>query len=441
MIHRIAIIGTGYVGLVTGACLADLGFDVICVDNSISKIEGLINGVIPIYESDLDELVEKNYRAGKLTFTTDLKYGIEKSEVILIAVDTPSRPDGSVDLEKINSAARDIGKYMNTGKTIVVKSTVPVGTGQLIKNIISRNQSETHPFDIVSNPEFLREGRAVYDFMYPDRIIVGFETERALETMKNIYQHFRISKTPILFTDIETAEMIKYASNAFLAMKVTFINEMAALCEQVGADITDVARGMGMDDRIGPEFLNPGPGYGGSCFPKDTSALAGLGKKYGLNMTLVEATIKANERHKQRMFGKIENLMTGLENKTIGVLGLAFKAGTNDMRESPSLNIIAKLHEKGAKIKVYDPYAMEEARLSLRYIKDIAYCQNEYQTAENVDALLILTEWERFLNLDLSRLKTVMNTPMIFDFRNLYKPSYIRNLGFKYYSLGRKQED
>lgn len=435
---KIAIIGTGYVGLVTGACLADLGFEVICIDNSINKIKSLINGVIPIYESDLDKLVAKNYLAGNLTFTTDLKYGIEKSEVILIAVATPSRPDGSVDLEQINSAARDIGKYMNAGKTIVVKSTVPVGTGQLIKNIISQNQTIVHPFDIVSNPEFLREGRAVYDFMYPDRIIVGFETERALQTMKSIYQHFRISKTPILFTDIETAEMIKYASNAFLALKVTFINEMATLCEQVGADITDVATGMGMDDRIGPEFLNPGPGYGGSCFPKDISALAGLGKKHGLNMTLVEATIEANERHKQRMFGIIENLMTGLENKTIGVLGLAFKAGTNDMRESPSLSIISKLNEKGAKIKVYDPHAMEEARLSLKDIENIIYCQNEYQTAENVDALLILTEWERFLSLDLTRLKTVMNTPMIFDLRNIYNPSLIRNMGFKYYSLGRK---
>ncbi|MDD3363429.1 MAG: UDP-glucose/GDP-mannose dehydrogenase family protein [Syntrophomonas sp.] len=438
MMYKIAIIGTGYVGLVTGACLADLGFEVICVDNSISKIEGLVNGIIPIYEPDLANLVEKNHQAGRLTFTTDLKFGVEKAEVILIAVDTPSQPDGSVDLETIKSATRDIAKYMNANKTIVVKSTVPVGTGQLLKKIISQNQIESHSFTIVSNPEFLREGTAVYDFLHPDRVIIGFESETALQTMKNIYQHFRISKIPILFTDIETAEMIKYASNAFLAMKVTFINEMAAICEQVGADIIDVARGMGMDDRIGPEFLNPGPGYGGSCFPKDTNALANLGKKHGLIMTLVEATIEANERHKQRMLSIIETHMNGLNNKTIGVLGLAFKAGTDDMREAPSLTIISELNEKGAKIKAYDPHAMQQAKLQLSDINNISYCQNEYQAALNVDALLILTEWDQFRYLDLKRLETVMNVPRIFDFRNIYDPFIIRNMGFEYFSLGRK---
>lgn len=434
---KIAIIGTGYVGLVTGACLADWGFEVICIDNSLNKIEGLMKGIIPIYEPDLTNLVEKNHRAGKLTFTTDLKFGIEKSEVVLIAVDTPSNADGSVNLEKIKSAAQDIAKYMNSSKTIVIKSTVPVGTGQLLKKLIYQNQTTSYPFEIVSNPEFLREGTAVYDFLHPDRVIIGFESEKALQTMKNIYQYFRMSKIPILFTDIETAEMIKYASNAFLAMKVTFINEMAALCEQVGADITDVARGMGMDDRIGPEFLNPGPGYGGSCFPKDISALATLGQKHGLNMTLVEATIEANERHKQRMLNIIETLMTGLNNKTIGVLGLAFKAGTDDMREAPSLNIISKLNKKGAKILAYDPHAMQEAKLRLSDI-NITYCQNEYAAAENVDALIIVTEWEQFRNLNLTRLKMVMNTPIIFDFRNIYDPLVIRSMGFEYYSLGRK---
>jgi len=436
--YKIAIIGTGYVGLVTGACLADLGFEVICVDNSIRKIEGLIIGILPIYEPDLANLVEKNHRAGRLTFTADLKFGIQKSEVILIAVDTPSQPDGSVDLEKIKSAAQDIGKYMNSSKTIVVKSTVPVGTGQLLKKIISQNQITSYAFEIVSNPEFLREGTAVYDFMHPDRVIIGFESERALQTMKNIYQYFRISKIPILFTDIETAEMIKYASNAFLAMKVTFINEMAAICEQVGADVTDVAKGMGMDDRIGPEFLNPGPGYGGSCFPKDVSALANLGQKHRLNMTLVEATIEANESHKQRMFSIIETLMTSLNNKTIGVLGLAFKAGTDDIREAPSLDIISKLNEKGAKIQAYDPHAIQAARLQFSDLSNITYCQNEYEAALNADALIILTEWEQFRKLDLTRLKMVMNTPMIFDFRNIYDPPVIRSMGFEYYSQGRK---
>ncbi len=438
MMYKITIIGTGYVGLVTGTCLANLGFEVVCIDNSISKIEGLINGIIPIYEPDLAELVEKNHQAGRLTFTTDIKFGIETSEVILIAVDTPPQPDGSVDLEKVISVAQDIAKYMNSDKTIVVKSTVPVGTGQLIKKIVSQNQIKSYSFTIVSNPEFLREGTAVYDFIHPDRIIIGFESERALQTMKNIYQYFRISKTPILYTDIETAEMIKYASNAFLAMKVTFINEMAAICEQVGANINDVSRGMGMDDRIGPEFLNPGPGYGGSCFPKDISALANMGKTHGVNMTLVEATIEANERHKQRMLSIIETFMTDLNNKTFGILGLAFKPGTDDMREAPSLIIISKLNEKGAKIKTYDPHAMKEARLRLSDINAITYCQNEYQAALNADALIILTEWEQFRNLDLKKLKTLMNTPRIFDFRNIYDPLVIRSMGFEYFSLGRK---
>jgi len=438
MINKISVIGTGYVGLVTGACLADLGFEVICVDNSISKIEGLMNGIIPIYEPDLAELVIKNQYTGRLTFTTDIKYSIERSEVILIAVDTPPLPDGSVDLEKINIVAKDIARYMNTHKTIVVKSTVPVGTGQLLKKIISQNQTNSYPFDIVSNPEFLREGTAVYDFMYPDRIVIGVESELAMLTMKNIYRYFRINKESFLFTDIETAEMIKYSSNAFLAMKVTFINEIAAICDKVGSNINDVARGMGMDDRIGPEFLNPGPGYGGSCLPKDTSALANLGKKHGVKMTLIEATIKANERHQQRMLTIVETVIPNLNNKTIGILGLAFKAGTNDIREAPAITIITKLNEKGAKIKVYDPHALKEARLRLSDINNIDYCENEYQTAENVEALLILTEWEQFNNLDLNRLRSVMITPRIFDFRNMYEPSLIRNMGFEYYSLGRK---
>jgi len=438
MNNKISVIGTGYVGLVTGACLADLGFEVICVDNSISKIEGLMNGIIPIYEPDLAELVRKNQYAGRLAFTTDIKFGIEKSEVILVAVDTPPLPNGSVDLENIKSVARDIAKYMNANKTIVVKSTVPVGTGQLIKNIISQNLIKSYALDIVSNPEFLREGKAIYDFMYPDRIVIGVENELAMQTMKNIYQPFKISRESLLFTDIETAEMIKYSSNAFLAMKVTFINEIAAICDKVGSNIDDVARGMGMDDRIGPEFLNPGPGYGGSCLPKDTRALVNLGEKHGISLSLIEATIKANKRHQQRILTIVETVIPNLNNITIGILGLAFKAGTNDIREAPSINIISKLNEKGAKIKVYDPHAMKDARLRLSDINNINYCENEYQTAENVDALLILTEWEQFKNLDINRLRNIMNTPRIFDFRNMYEPSLMRSMGFEYYSLGRK---
>jgi len=439
MESKITVIGTGYVGLVTGACLSDFGFDVICVDNNASKIASLNNGVIPIYEPGLDVLVNKNWAAGRFHFTTDIKYGVESSEVIFIAVGTPVEEDGSADLQYVEAVVRDITKYMNGYKLIVNKSTVPVGTGQLVKKIIKENQVESHPFDIVSNPEFLREGAAVYDFMHPDRVVIGTESEKAVKIMKNVYRVlFLNQKTPFLFTDIETAETIKYASNAFLAMKVSFINEISALCERVGANVGYLARGIGMDGRIGLKFLNPGPGYGGSCLPKDTRALVKIGEEHGLRMSLVETTIKVNEEQKLRMVIRIENAVGGLKGKNIGILGLAFKPGTDDMRESPSITIISELHNKGAKIKAYDPKAMKEARWRLADISDITYCENEYEVAANVDALVIITEWNQFRSLDLNRIMSIMNTPRLFDFRNIYEPSSVRNMGFEYYSLGGK---
>lgn len=439
MANRITVIGTGYVGLVTGTCLSDFGLDVICVDKDEDKISKLQNGVIPIYEPGLDVLVKKNYSAGRLHFTTDIQFGIENSEVIFIAVGTPADEDGSADLQYVEAVAQDIANYMNGYKVIVDKSTVPVGTGQMVKQMIKQKQRSSYPFDIVSNPEFLREGAAVYDFMHPDRVVIGTETSKAVEIMKNVYRVlFLNQKTPFLFTDIETAETIKYASNAFLAMKVTFINEMSIFCEKAGANVVEVARGMGMDGRIGNKFLNPGPGYGGSCFPKDTKALAKIGKNLGVAMTLVETTIEANEGQKRRMVSKIKEALESLEGKVIGILGLAFKPETDDMRDAPALTIIPGLYEQGAAIKAYDPQAMPEAQWRLSAVTNLEYCDNEYSVAEGADALIILTEWNQFRSLDLDKIKASMSIPRLFDFRNIYDPATVRNQGFEYYSVGRK---
>lgn len=436
--NRITVIGTGYVGLVTGTCLSDFGLNVICVDNDVNKIEKLKKGIIPIYEPGLDVLVEKNYKAGRLEFTTDIQYGVENSEVIFIAVGTPAEEDGSADMQYVMAAARDIARYMNGYKVIVNKSTVPVGTGRLVKKVIQEHQTEPLEFDVVSNPEFLREGAAVYDFMHPDRVVVGAESERAFNVMKKVYRVlFLNQKTPFLFTDIETSETIKYASNAFLATKITFINEMATLCERVGANVVHVARGMGMDGRIGNKFLNPGPGYGGSCFPKDTRALARIGEKYGVKMTLVEATIRANEAVKLRMVEKIADVLGDLKGKRIGILGLAFKPETDDMREAPALVILPELYKRGAILKAYDPQAMDEAKWRLKDIQSLTLCENEYEAAEDVDALVILTEWNQFRSLDLVRMMDIMKTPCLFDLRNIYDPEMVKKLGFEYYSVGR----
>lgn len=438
MTNKVTVIGTGYVGLVTGTCLSDFGLNVICVDNNNRKIENLKRGIIPIFEPGLDVLVHKNYDASRLEFTTDIQYGVESSEVIFIAVGTPAEEDGSADLQYVMAVAGDIAKYMNGYKVIVNKSTVPVGTGQIVKRVVEENQTNPYQFDVVSNPEFLREGAAVYDFMHPDRVVVGAENERAFAIMKNVYRVlFLNQKTPFLFTNIETSETIKYASNAFLATKITFINEMAALCEQVGANVVDVARGMGMDGRIGNKFLNPGPGYGGSCFPKDTRALARTGEEHGVKMTLVETTIQANEAVKMRMVDRVIEALGDINGKTIGVLGLAFKPETDDMRDAPALVIIPELEKQGALLRVYDPQAMEEARWRLNSLKHIVFCENEYQTGVNADALIILTEWNQFRSLDLNRLKGVLKDARLIDLRNIYEPAYVRNLGFDYTSIGR----
>jgi len=439
MMKNITVIGTGYVGLVTGVCLADFGFNIICVDNNAEKINSLKNGILPIYEPGLEDILKKNYDGGRLQFTTDVKKGVEDSEVIFIAVGTPAEQDGSADLQYVKAVARDIAKYMNSYKVIVIKSTVPIGTGKKIQNIINKNLLKPYPFDIVSNPEFLREGEAIHDFMHPDRIIIGTESSRAQEIMANIYQNTLSSpQTPVLFTDIETAETIKYAANAFLALKVSFINEMAALCEKVGADVNDLSQGIGMDRRIGQKYLNPGPGYGGSCLPKDTRALVKISEAHGLPMPLIATAIKINEEQKIRVVKKIEHFLGDLRNKTIGILGLAFKPGTDDMREAPALTIIPELCKKGALIKAYDPQAMKEARWRLVNISNIIYCEDEYQVAANADALVILTEWDQFKNLNFNKITAVIKTPRLFDFRNIYEPSILKAQGFEYYSLGRK---
>lgn len=438
MKNRITVIGTGYVGLVTGTCLSDFGLNVICVDRDQDKIQKLQAGIIPIYEPGLEPLVHKNYTAGRLEFSTDIKYGVEQSDVIFIAVGTPSEEDGSADLQYVTAVAREIAVYMNGYKVVVNKSTVPVGTGQLVKRVIRQHQTEPHSFDVVSNPEFLREGAAVHDFMHPDRVVVGAESEPAVEVMKNVYRVlFLNQKTPFLFTDIETAETVKYASNAFLAVKVTFINEMAALCEKVGANVVDVARGMGMDGRIGSKFLNPGPGYGGSCFPKDTRALAKIGQQNGVPVTLVETAIQANEAIKLRMADKIQQAVGDLSGKTLAILGLAFKPETDDMRDAPALTIIPELISRGALIRAYDPQALPEASWRLGDLSGLTLCTDEYQAAQGADALIILTEWNEFRSLDLDKLQRLLQAPLWIDLRNIYDPDYIRQQGFEYHSLGR----
>lgn len=438
--NKIAIVGTGYVGLVTGSCLSDFGLNIICVDNDKEKIDNLHKGIIPIYEPGLEPIVERNVYYKRLSFTTDIKMAVEECDVVFIAVGTPPAEDGSADLQYVEEVARDIGKYMNGYKVIVDKSTVPIGTGQRVKGWVREELEKrkvSYEFDVVSNPEFLREGSAVHDFTHPDRVVIGTESERAMDIMKQVYSVLYLNETPFVETNIETAEMIKYASNAFLAMKITFINEVANLCEKVGADVQDVARAMGRDGRISPKFLNPGPGYGGSCFPKDTLALAEIGKQYGSPITLIEQTVKANENQKRLMAKKIEDELGDLKDKQLAILGLAFKPNTDDMRESPAITILNELAKKGAKFKVYDPQAFEEAKWRLENIQDrITYCENEYETMEGSDALVIITEWNQFRKLDLDRVKKSLKQPYFFDLRNIYRKEYMEKQGFKYFGVG-----
>jgi len=431
---HISIIGTGYVGLVTGTCFAEFGNDVICVDIDAEKIENLKRGILPIYEPGLDVLVAKNVKEERLTFTTSIKDAVERSLVIFIAVGTPPKDDGSANLQYVEDVVKDIARCMNGYKVIVNKSTVPVGSGKWIKKLIQENQKEKIPFSVASNPEFLREGSAIEDFMRPDRVVIGSDSSEAIAIMKDLYSPLYLIETPFVITNLETAELIKYAANAFLATKISFINEMANLCERIGADVHHVALGIGLDNRIGKKFLHPGPGFGGSCFPKDTRALVQVAQKYDYDIRIVRAVIEVNEQQRLRMIKKIKDAVGDLRGKTLGVLGLSFKPNTSDMREAPSITIIEGLQREGARIKAFDPVAMEEAK---KFLKDVLYCNDTYEVAEGSDALIFITEWNQFRSLDLDRVRKLLRQPIIIDLRNIYEPQKMREKGFQYTCVGR----
>jgi len=487
---KICIIGTGYVGLVTGTCLSDFGLEVTCVDQDETKISLLNSGRVPIYEQNLENLITKNVKAGRLSFTTNIEKGVKESKAVFIAVGTPPNNDGSANLKQIEKVAQEIARYMNNYKVIVNKSTVPIGTAAKIKEIINKyqtlslrtegsaaipssdisvsssvipakagihpsviareqnNRSNPNlnrrtgvlhvypiPFDVVSNPEFLREGSAVYDFTHPDKIVIGTTSDKALKIMQEIYRPLYLIDTPFVITNPETAELIKYACNAFLATKITFINEIANLCDKVGADVHQIARAMGLDGRISSKFLHPGPGYGGSCFPKDTRALCSIAKSFDYEFKSLNAVVSANKRQRELMVEKIRRLVGELKGKQIGILGLAFKQNTDDIRESSSIDIIKILLREGAKIKCFDPLAMDNAK---KILPDVTFCENEYDVAQRSDVLVIATEWNQFRNLDLLRIKNLLKTPILIDLRNLYEPSQLKAFGFIYEGVGRK---
>jgi UDPglucose 6-dehydrogenase len=436
---RITMVGSGYVGLVSGACLADFGHDVICVDNDAGKIESLKAGVMPIYEPGLAELVASNSRAGRLTFSTDLKTAAAGRDAIFIAVGTPSRRgDGHADLTFVYAAAREIAGALDGYAVIVTKSTVPVGTGDEVERIIR----ETRPgadFDVVSNPEFLREGAAISDFKRPDRIVVGTLSERAKAVMQEVYRPLYLNQAPLMFTDRRTSELIKYAGNAFLATKITFINEIADLCEAVGADVQQVARGIGLDNRIGGKFLHAGPGYGGSCFPKDTLALIKTAQDHGAPVRIVETVAAVNDQRKRAMARKVSLAMQGngvadMRGKHVALLGLAFKPNTDDMRDAPSIAIVQGLQDQGATISAYDPESMEQAA---KVLSDVRYAADPYDCVRDADAVVIVTEWEQFRALDLTRILKLVRQPLLIDLRNIYRPEEARKIGFRYVSVGR----
>jgi len=432
---HIAVIGTGYVGLVTGACFAEFGVEVTCVDVDSSKIEKLNNGIIPIYEPGLDTIVEKNIAAGRLHFTTDIADAVSKARVVFLAVGTPPKEDGSPDMSFYQQAAMDIAKAMNGYKVLVTKSTVPVGTGKWLRGFVQENLETETEFGVASNPEFLREGAAIEDFMRPDRVVIGTDDPKATEIMKELYRPLYLIETPIVITSIEAAELIKYAANAFLATKITFINEIANLCDAIGCDVHDVAKGMGMDNRIGRKFLHPGPGYGGSCFPKDTRALTTVGDTFGVETRIVDAVIDANERQRDAMIPKIEKLVGGdLKGVKAAVLGLSFKPETDDMRESPATDIINKMLERGAIVRAFDPVAMDEAS---HILTGIEYAKDEYDAIKDADVLVILTEWNQFRALNMEKVKELLRSPRIADLRNVYEPEDMRELGFEYVGVGR----
>ncbi len=433
---HITVIGTGYVGLVTGTCFAEFGVDVICVDKDPSKIDELKQGKIPIYEPGLEELVRKNMDDGRLHFTTDLVPSVKQSLVLFIAVGTPPRGDGSADLSYVEEVARSIGENMDGYKVIVTKSTVPVGTGERIKKIISDHRPEGN-FDVASNPEFLREGSAIEDFMRPDRVVIGAETDQAIAILKDLYRPLYLLETPFVITNIGTAELIKYASNAFLATKITFINEMANICEEIGGDVNVVAKAMGLDGRIGPKFLHAGPGYGGSCFPKDTRALTQIANDLGQPSKIVDAVVDVNEAQKKRAFEKVLEAVGGdLSGKTVGLLGLAFKPNTDDFREAPAEVVVRNILSAGGRVRAFDPAAMDQARESLGE-EGITYCENAYDAVDGADCMVVITEWNQFRLLNLEKCRDLLKNPILVDLRNVYRPEAARELGFEYTSVGR----
>ncbi len=432
---HIGIIGTGYVGLVTGACFAEFGVFVTCVDKDDKKIKSLKKGNIPFYEPGLENLVQRNIKNGRLKFSTKIHDAVDSSLVIFIAVGTPPRGDGSADMRYVEGVAGEIAENIKGYKVIVTKSTVPVGTGARIREIISKRLKEQVDFDIVSNPEFLREGSAIEDFMRPNRVIIGARSQQAVAILKDLYRPLYLIETPFVITNIETAELIKYASNSFLATKISFINEVSNLCEKVGADVHMVAKGMGLDQRIGSKFLHAGPGYGGSCFPKDTRALLTIAENKGVELSVVRSAIEANERQKQHMIVKIKKDMGDIKGRTIAVLGLSFKPNTNDMREAPSVYIIENLLKEKARVKAFDPIAMDDARKMFN--DNIKYAKDAYDCVKGADAVVIVTEWNEFRNLELDKIKSLLKTPYFFDLRNIYEPEKLKKLGFKYSCVGR----
>ncbi|MGB5948143.1 MAG: UDP-glucose/GDP-mannose dehydrogenase family protein [Parvibaculum sp.] len=432
---KVAMIGTGYVGLVTGACFADLGHEVVCVDKDDGKVERLRRGEVPIYEPGLEDMVQRNVEAERLSFTTSFAEAVPGRDAVFIAVGTPTKEsDGSADLSAVHAAAREIARHLSGYTVIVDKSTVPVGTGDEVEAIIRDENPDAH-FDVASNPEFLREGSAIEDFMKPDRVVIGVNAERPRRVLQALYRPLTMHETPMVYTSRATAELTKYAANAFLATKVTFINEIADICERVGADVQDVSRGIGLDSRIGPKFLQAGAGFGGSCFPKDTLALTSTARKVGRPTQIVEAVMAANTERKLRMAEKIIDACGGnLEGKTLAVLGVTFKPNTDDMRDAPSLDIIPLLQKAGAGIRAYDPEGMEDAR---KYLSNIDWKKDAYSAMPGADALLILTEWNEFRVLDFERIKSLLKTPLVIDLRNIYSLAEMAQAGFVYHSVGR----
>jgi UDPglucose 6-dehydrogenase len=435
---QISVIGTGYVGLVTGACFAEFGVNVLCMDTDAKRIGRLEKGDVPFYEPGIAELVAKGISHSRLSFTTDLTRAVDHGQVIFIAVGTPPKKDGSADLSYVEEVGRGIARTMTSYKVIVTKSTVPVGTGELLKKVIAANQPKKVLFDVASNPEFLREGSAIEDFMRPNRVVIGSESDQAAQVMKDLYRPLYLIETPFVVTDVPTAEMIKYASNAFLATKISFINEIATLCERVGADVQMVSKGMGLDQRIGSKFLHAGPGFGGSCFPKDLAALVQMGDRAGYPMQIARAAATVNTEQRGRMILKIKETLGGLKGSVLGMLGLSFKPNTNDLREAPALAIAQELIKQGATVRAYDPAALEEATQTLAAMIP---CKDTYEAATGVDALILMTEWNEFRNLDFSKLKTLMRRPILIDLRNVYESGRVTSFGFRHISVGRPAKD